>query len=258
MSQPQGRIPGFPGVNHQQKPAQKDGPVFSLHAGKKGNKFIAHLLGLDHEHPSGNGGSSPDKSAGALQGVKLSDAMAGIKLTPNFMFFLLFLGFFLWLFVIYWVRHHEPLANQVLGTPKAHPHKSAIDRQLVAGIKGAFPVQTSATTGEIYVPGSTPEHHAAVPTQQTATPGATAVLPQTAPAPAAYGVPGGNTAPIPISATSYGIQAHNAAAYGAQYAASMPAHAMGGGQATLPAKHGSYIVGVPTESGTRARTIVSR
>ena len=244
MSQPQGRIPGFPGVNHQ---VQKDIPPFALHANKKGNKFIAHLLGLDHEHPSAAAGS-PEKGA-AVKDLKLSDAFSGIKITPNFMFFLLFLGFFLWLFVIYWVRHHEPLANQVLGTPKAHPHKSALDRQLVAGIKGAFPVQTSSTTGEIYVPGA--EHNA-----PASSAGAVPVMQQQPPAAGAYSSAYGTAAPLaPLSAAP--VQ-QTYSSYGSSAAMNAPAAGLHGQPGSIQTTHGPYIVGIPSENGTRVKTIVSR
>ena len=49
-----------------------------------------------------------------IKGVKFSDMLQGINITPNFMLAMLFLAFTGWLFVIYWIRHNEPLANQVL------------------------------------------------------------------------------------------------------------------------------------------------
>jgi hypothetical protein len=86
--------------------------------------------------------------------MKLSDVLQGINVTPNFLFLLLFLGFTAWLGVVYWVRHHEPLANHVLGTGNgAAQSASAIaDRRLVAGIKKTLPIRTSHETGEFYVP----------------------------------------------------------------------------------------------------------
>lgn len=118
-------------------------------------KFIRHLLGMDQPQPGHLRGPahSANRWSPSLRGVKLSDAFQGIHFTTNFLFFLLFLGLFLWLFVIYWVRHHEPFANQVLGEAK-HSATTAADRALVNGIKKTFPVHTSATMGEIYVPGS--------------------------------------------------------------------------------------------------------
>jgi hypothetical protein len=128
------------------------------------HNFLSHLLGLDHDahvHGGGHGdmGGGPSHSAGwnsALQSVKLSDALEGIKVTPNMLFICMFFCFIAWLGVIYWVRHHEPLANSVLGTAAAHCATSAADRQILAGTKYAFPGRTCAEMGDIYVPGSSP------------------------------------------------------------------------------------------------------
>jgi len=146
---------GTPGLRkHQQSPI-KEGAPFSLSATKgQTGKFMSHLLGLDHEPSSNPKGQGAAKAQART--IKFSDLFQGIKLTPNFMFFLLFLSFFLWLFVIYWVRHHEPLADQVLGSPKADPRASQTDRRLVEGMKAAVPVQTSPNSGQVYVPNSPP------------------------------------------------------------------------------------------------------
>ena len=111
------------------------------------HKLLAHLLGLDEKKPAQTKGWTP-----SLKGLKLSDAFAGITFTQNFMWMVLFFGFFGWLFVIYWVRHNEPLANQVLGKPHDHAPTAAADRALVAGIKKVLPVRTSNKTGDFYVP----------------------------------------------------------------------------------------------------------
>lgn len=274
-----------PFAQFQQTPTSKGNSIFSLHANKKSGKLISHLLGLDQEQ-------SRSSSANAhviafIRNIKISDLFQGVKFTPNFMFFLLFLGFFLWIFVIYWVRHNEPLANQVLGTPKGDVHKTAVDRQLVAGIKNAFPVQTSNSTGEIYVPGSTPlpaqpssqqamqvqpmsaQAMPAPPAQQA--PGQTSSLqPQsfagyqvspapvlaspTNAAPAQFGTAGGpvqmpaNAPQLPSSA--YGQSVVPAGA-GAAVTAVNPA-------AAYPVSQSNYMVGVPSSSGPRLKTIVNR
>ncbi len=251
----------------------KDVPTFSLHASKKGNsnKFISHLLGLDHEEPSKGAGKSFSPS---LSGVKITDALQGIKVTPNFMFLLLFLGFFFWLFVIYWVRHNEPLADAVLGKPKVHAASVAADRQLVNGIKKTFPVQTSARTGEVYVPGVphhdsysaqyqqhqqgqfAPQHgqsaFVAAPVepngyalQHYAHPGYAGVAPQHA-----FGMP------------QNGVPMHEAmmAPAHAPFHANIPSQHMmqGGAHSPYVVGAGNYMVGVQTGSGTKVKTIVSR
>ncbi|HEY9789385.1 MAG TPA: hypothetical protein V6D22_03230 [Candidatus Obscuribacterales bacterium] len=128
------------------------------------HNFLSHLLGLDHDahvHGGGHGdmGGAPSQSAGwnsALQSVKLSDALEGIRVTPNMLFICMFCCFIAWLGVIYWVRHHEPLANSVLGTAAAHCATSAADRQILAGTKYAFPTRTCEEMGDIYVPSPAP------------------------------------------------------------------------------------------------------
>ncbi len=251
---------GFdPTARFQQTPI-KDAPVFSLHA-KKGqsNKFISHLLGLDHEHtgpgPAPSAGSAREQQA--VQGVKLKDMFHGIKFTTNFMFFLLFFGFFCWLFVIYWVRHNEPLADSVLGTPKVNARSADADRRLVNGTRNAFPMQTSASSGTVYVPGSTS-------TQQ--------VSPSNVPAPqqqAAF-APGYQVAPapqVPITTQQGAGQYGNAFGAPGQYQAGA-SDQMGTLPPTLvpnanpstqvPIGQGNYLVGVQTNSGTRVKTVVSR
>ncbi len=255
---------------YQQAPVKNEGPIFSLNAKKNGNKFMSHLLGLDHEEQ--NSKVAPQN---VFKGIKISDLFQGIKITPNFLFLCLFMGLFFWLFVIYWVRHHEPLANQVLGTPKVDPQRAAIDMKLVAGVKQAFPVQTSSTTGEIYVPGSpvaayqSQEKNSAPPAQTAAgqntspqspdgtqfaatTPNTPAVLAQAqaqsayVAAPAQTGYPAGT---MSSSALNPQMQYSHYGAMQQNYAA----------MSSMPGRHGSYIIGIQTETGnTRARTVVSR
>ncbi|MBX9687884.1 MAG: hypothetical protein K2X27_14355 [Candidatus Obscuribacterales bacterium] len=262
MSQKIGKVIAAPGVQHQQSPL-KDNPLFNLHISKgQGNKFISHLLGLDHEHPS-EAGNTTKKAALPLQGVKLSDALQGVKFTPNFMFFLLFLGFFLWLFVIYWIRHNEPLSNQVLGASKENHRSAAADRRLVAGIKNAFPVQTSATTGEIYVPNSAPAVQQANAAAQLNSNLATSPLNNqsqlsaTGSHPAAFYAPAGGPTPLvfPAPATGGGATAFGAPAYAPM---APPAPAMPIATPPVVIGQGNYLVGVQSNSGTRVKTIVSR
>lgn len=171
------------------------------------HNFLSHLLGLDHDAHSHHGGHAgaeglaPSQSTGwnsALQSLKLSDALQGINVTPNFLFILLFLGFFSWLFVIYWVRHHEPLANSVLGVAAARSATAAEDRRLIAGTKYAFPTRTCPSMGDIYVPGvpevtSLPQHGAVVAAESVKLP--------TPPVPP---IPAPNPEPMPL-ASSYGV-----------------------------------------------------
>lgn len=87
-----------------------------------------------------------------IKGVKFSDMLQGINVTPNFMLAMLFLGFTAWLFVIYWIRHNEPLANKVLGSPEAGAPLALQDRQIVNATKNALPIRTNARMGNFYTP----------------------------------------------------------------------------------------------------------
>lgn len=89
----------------------------------------------------------------AFAGLKFSDLFQGITVTPNMMLLFLFVGFAAWLGVVYWVRHHEPFASQVIGTRTAHAPTGHADRKLVEGIRHALPIRTNSTAGMIYVPG---------------------------------------------------------------------------------------------------------
>ena len=265
-----------------------EAPKFQLGINKtQSNKFISHLLGLDHEHPSSKKGSRA--WAPSLSGVKISDALQGIKVTPNFMFLLLFVGFFGWLFVIYWIRHNEPFAESVLGKPRVHSAGAAADRLIVAGVKKTFPVRTSSSTGEVYVPGVpsvaelNQQQAAAVQTQQAQQYSGTSPYG----APAMHGQLSG--AQLAGSHPSYGYANANSHAYTPQpqYAhpnSGMPVHGAmipsgpylaGQGHQAIPVgSHvmmphpvpvqqvnsygGNYMLGIQTESGTKVKTIVSR
>lgn len=205
------------------------------------NKLLAHLLALDEEKAG-----KPKKWTPSLKGLKLTDAFAGITLTQNFMWLVLFVGFFGWLFVIYWVRHNEPLANQVLGKPN-HSPKANEDRALVAGIKKVLPVRTSHKTGDFYVPyNDSFGTNSSGQTVFSAPPPSTGALDTSA---SPYGPvhqpynPSQHpwvSAPAPSSAQTY---------YCVQPQTLPPQ--------TLPGT-GNYMVGVQTHSGTKVKTIVNQ
>lgn len=116
-----------------------------------------------HDHFSADGGSmdfqdlteAADLSAqvdhNPFKSVKLSDVFQGITITPNFMLAMMFVGFTVWLFVIYWIRHNEPLANQVLGTPTHGAPLADHDRAIVKGARNALPFLPNPRT-EFYTP----------------------------------------------------------------------------------------------------------
>ena len=71
--------------------------------------------------------------------MKLKNFTQGVKPHINFWFFVLFLGFILWLFVLYWVRHHEPAVNAVVGTKSGNFISPSCDHRMVAQLSNALP-----------------------------------------------------------------------------------------------------------------------
>lgn len=107
----------------------------------------AHHASSEESASAGN----PFSWRGAIKRANISSIFQGINITPNMLFLLLFLGMGLWLWVIYWVRHNEPLANQVLGTTNSSVQAHA-DRRIVDGIRKAVPIRTGSNTGRVFVP----------------------------------------------------------------------------------------------------------
>lgn len=143
------------------------------HGGEKHN-FISHLLGLDGEAHEGGGegaaeaggqeGQNPSQTAIWNNVVhSMGSIFKGVRITGNFLFLCLFIGFFSWLFVLYWIRHHEPLANQVLGTGAAQSATAHADRRIIRGAREAMPLKTSDNFGQFYVPNSPPAGAAPMP-----------------------------------------------------------------------------------------------
>ncbi|CAN5735938.1 hypothetical protein BH10CYA1_BH10CYA1_34240 [soil metagenome] len=127
------------------------------------HSFLSHLLGLDHDahhhgghgdgghdhgHDGshGDGGQNPSQTpiwTSALQGMKLSHALEGIKVSINVWFFFFYMMCIFWLFLVYWIRHHEPLANGVLGRGAAKYETAAADRRIIDNCRDATPIRTS-------------------------------------------------------------------------------------------------------------------
>ncbi|CAN5346081.1 hypothetical protein BH11CYA1_BH11CYA1_21770 [soil metagenome] len=113
----------------------------------------------DHGHHGHDMGGHPDQSpiwSQAMQGLKLNDFISSIRITPNHLLLFMFAGFTGWLGVIYWIRHHEPMANHMLGSGPAYTSHSQADRLLINGAREALPIKTVAGSGVVYTPGSTP------------------------------------------------------------------------------------------------------
>lgn len=199
------------------------------------HKLLSHLLGLEEEEAK-----EQKKWKPSLQGLKLSDALSGITFSQNFMWFVLFAGFFLWLFVIYWVRHNEPLANQVIGEPRDHAPTAPADRELVAGIKRVLPVHTSDKTGDFYVPYN--DHFGS---------STTGAVPRTE-VPAAPDSAPPNSSPYGPIHKPYDPANHPWLSNPAPYIQTLPSTAL-----PAPHPHSNYVVGVQTRSGTKVKTIVN-
>jgi hypothetical protein len=110
--------------------------------------FLAHLLGLDHDGgAAAHGIQSPGHVSqgaiwsSALQSVKFSDFTHGLEFTPAMGMACLYAGFIISLFVLYGIRHNEPLANAILGTAPAsqgpEAYTNTADRRLVNGMRAA-------------------------------------------------------------------------------------------------------------------------
>ncbi len=113
-----------------------------------------HDHGSDHSHDHGQQPSQGPMWSQAMQGLKITDFINNIKITPNHLLLFMFLAFTGWLGVIYWIRHHEPLANHVLGSGSAYTANAYADRLLINGAREAIPVKTTATSGMVYTPGT--------------------------------------------------------------------------------------------------------
>jgi hypothetical protein len=153
--------------------AEKGGHDQSSHTGKPSERqqgesgqphlhgFLAHLFGLDHDHGHDGHGHSTGAHAhfprssiwvSALKGMKLSHLFEGLHFTTNCWQIVLFLGFIAYLFVIYWIRHHDPLASEVMGNRVMQG--DVADQRIVDATKVAIPIKSSYDTGSIYVPSS--------------------------------------------------------------------------------------------------------
>jgi len=148
---------------------QNPNPNTKLFGSIQEGGIVSHLLAMDHSsgghlhgHPQAQQAPPPRKAVThgplwlmALQSVNLSKALDGVTLSHNFLLLLLFIGFFGWLYVVYWIRHQEsPDANKFYAAGPVMSARIARDRQIVAGVKGAVPARTSADFGSVWTPGA--------------------------------------------------------------------------------------------------------
>lgn len=233
---------------------------YNQHNGQ--HSFISHLLGLDHDaHGGGHAqhgtgtptGHAPSQTPiwnSAMQAMKLEHAIDGIKITTNGWFFIMFAGFISWLFVLYWIRHHEPFADAVLGKGTVQSPTLAADRRMMDNCREAMPIRTNPNQ-QLFVPipqqfgassaaAANPQPMPNAPPSSTETPWMPpATLPQTQSAAQA------NTAALPT---------YNLGPYADNGIYTPQANAVSLSQANGPAVN----MPVPSASGPRLRTIVNR
>jgi len=125
------------------------------HGHDHGHDHGDHADHSDHGHDGGHQPSQTPIWSQALQGLKITDLINNIRITPNHLLLFMFCGFTGWLGVIYWIRHHEPLANHVLGSGAAYTANAYADRQLINAAREALPVKTTSGSGLVYTPGIT-------------------------------------------------------------------------------------------------------
>ena len=234
--------------------------------------------GFNHQHGADQALGGPSTTPawnGAFRGVKFSDIIQGINVTPNFMLAMLFIGFTAWLFVVYWIRHNEPFANQVLGTPNSGAPTANADRILVEGAKNALPIRTSAKTGSFYTPDKK--------WRQSAEAGAAIGAPAAFGAPngSAYGAPpviqspnaipsharvirnGRETVvvanPEPLAAHAFQQQSHPRTTYAMSQGRQIVAQPAQQPMTSAPAAYGSpYRMPEVTQGGARMKVVVNR
>lgn len=127
--------------------------------GQQSHGTLAQFLGLDdrdqgHDHGQDHG-EAPQQTGvwnSALKGLSLKTLTQGLVITPNFLFFCLFAAFTGWLGVIYWIRHNEPFANQVVGGMSAYAPTAHFDRKLIGSAREALPIKTTKNSGIVYTP----------------------------------------------------------------------------------------------------------
>lgn len=258
-----------------EKPQSDKGPV--LHAQTQ----TGPQLQFKPKTATFTSGSTPPAWMAHLANFKATSLFRGVNITPAHLMLCLFLFFFFWLFVVYWIRHNEPLANQVLGSPHAFAPTALHDRHLINSVKGAYPVHTSPTSGQIWTPHIGIHGQAAlgapVPMPSSSPAQAPAAQAYTAPAPAAQPYiqalpPQPYVQNMQMQSTQpFAPQAMPAQPYAqgwdlanggyqqapAQYMTQFGAP-MAGTMQALPAAQGIYNVPVATPNGPRLKLYTNR
>lgn len=120
--------------------------------------------GGDHSHGSGESHIYHDSAGdllnynllgGDIQYYNFQNLTEGLRISNGIRFSVLFIAFAGWLYIVYFLRHHEPLKHQAIGMSSVSTVTTPQDKSIVASIKNCFPLKTSADFGTLYVP--TPE-----------------------------------------------------------------------------------------------------
>jgi hypothetical protein len=91
----------------------------------------------------GNDFASTDIMGSDMENISWSTLFQGIKVNTGVRFIVVFLTFVSWLYVVYWVRHHEPFVNQAMGVSAPHSATTAADRSIIARVINVFPFHSS-------------------------------------------------------------------------------------------------------------------
>ena len=114
-----------------------------------------HSNGGHQGHDSGSQGHfhyAVGDNFNPLGGYKLEHFTEGLRINNGIRFGVLFIAFFGWLYIVYWVRHHEPLTQQTIGLNAASAPTAAQDKSIVSSVSKAFPFKTSPEFGMLYAP----------------------------------------------------------------------------------------------------------
>jgi hypothetical protein len=116
--------------------------------------LLGHLLGTHQSHASaahhvaiaGSGSNNPFlvNSLDTLKGVRWSDVFKGLEVPRSVIVGTIIGAMFLWLCAIYWVRHHESIANQAIGVGTVQAAPNLEDRRLMDSVNRAMPIPTQA------------------------------------------------------------------------------------------------------------------
>jgi len=107
---------------------------------------------VQHFGQTGSDFASADILGSDMENISVSTLFTGLQVSTGIRFAVLFAAFIGWLYVVYWIRHHEPFVNQAIGISAPHSPTAAADRSLIARIGKVFPFQTPTMGDGLYAP----------------------------------------------------------------------------------------------------------